>query len=176
MLLKTRHTVVWCGHTCGQIVPHILSCAGFVFRDSGWSSSWSSQLLDQQCSCSEDRRVCGAPHGNIWHKGKAQFICWWFTSDVTAIYCSSYHMESWRPSLEHWNLLPQSPGHLRWGKQSAFSKSWRLPCSFLAQCHAQRSWGCRRPVTAPSMILLCVHLVYNVLCIYYVQCCGVTCN
>ncbi len=72
MLLKTSHTVVWCGHTCGQIVPHILSCAGFVFRDSGWSSSWSSQLLDQQCPCSEDRWGCGAPHSTQQHLAQRQ--------------------------------------------------------------------------------------------------------
>ncbi len=44
--------------------PPVFICdsAGFVFRDSGWSSSWSSQLLDQQCPCPEDRLGCGAQH------------------------------------------------------------------------------------------------------------------
>ncbi|KAL1268644.1 hypothetical protein QQF64_034007 [Cirrhinus molitorella] len=26
MLMKSRHTVAWCRHSCSQIVPHILSC------------------------------------------------------------------------------------------------------------------------------------------------------
>ncbi|KAI2644314.1 3-hydroxyisobutyryl-CoA hydrolase-like protein 3, mitochondrial [Labeo rohita] len=75
MLMKSRHTVVWCRHSCSQIVPHILSCAGFCVLGFRWVIG---RILHNLCINNvpvlktEVVEHCTASN-NFWHKCRAHF-------------------------------------------------------------------------------------------------------
>ena len=63
MLVKRRHTVLWCRHSCSQIVPHILTipylyiCRQFELNDVTVSNA---EILQHRTSCH-----------NLWGEGRA---------------------------------------------------------------------------------------------------------
>ncbi len=75
MLMESRHTVVWCGHSCSQIVPHILSGAGFCVLGFRWvigrilHNLWINNVPVLKAEVVEHCTACN----NIWHKDRAHF-------------------------------------------------------------------------------------------------------
>lgn len=75
MLMKSTHTVVWCGHSFSQIDPHILSCAGFCVLRFRWvivrifHNLWINNVPILKTEVVEHR----AARNNVWHKGRADF-------------------------------------------------------------------------------------------------------
>lgn len=74
MLTKSRHTIVWCGHSCSQIVPHILSCTGFCVLGFRGVIGRILHICFNNVPVLETEVVehCTASN-NFWHKCRAHF-------------------------------------------------------------------------------------------------------